>query len=377
MRVLAVFDPRDGGVPEHVRVLAAGLRERGVDVHAAGPADAAVRPALGDAGVPFHPLPIDWSLVAPRADVRTTAALVRLVRALRPDAVHAHGQKGGVLGRVAAAVAGVPALYSPHGLGYRYQALRPRRGRHARRRLVLGAERLLGRRTAMLVASSDDERSAAVADGLVPAARAVRVHHGVAPDAAAPADPRLLAFRGDGPLFGTVTALREQKGLPTLLDALQRLAAAGRPVRFAIVGTGPLEAMVDARLAGPLGATTVRLPFEGRVEPTLRALDAFVLPSYWEGFPIAILEAMALGLPVVATRVFGVPEAVEDGATGRLVEAYDAAALAAALRELAGDAAARRELGAAAAAVARERFAAGRMVDEHLALYERVATRSS
>src|SRR5204862_420021 len=81
-------------------------------------------------------------------------------------------------------------------------------------------------------------------------------------------------------------------------------------------------------LGGPLSDTTMLLPFEGRVEPSLKALDAFVLPSYFEGLPLAALEAMAAGLPVVATSVGGTPEAVVDGETGLLVDVKDAGALA-------------------------------------------------
>jgi glycosyltransferase involved in cell wall biosynthesis len=227
------------------------------------------------------------------------------------------------------------------------------------------------------VACAEDEREAAVRDGVVSAERVHVVLYGVDPDPEIPPDPRLVEFRGEGPLLGLVATLREQKGLPTLLDALDELAGAGAAPRFAIVGNGPLREEVERRVrSGPLAMSTLLLPFEGRVEAYLRALDVFVLPSYWEGMPIAVLEAMALGLPVVATAVDGTPEAVTEGVTGRLVPLRDSHALAAALVEMARDPAARARMGEAAREEARRRFRIPRMVEEMEDVYTRVVRRA-
>jgi glycosyltransferase involved in cell wall biosynthesis len=145
-------------------------------------------------------------------------------------------------------------------------------------------------------------------------------------------------------------------------------------VRFAIVGNGPFEPMVRTRAAGPeLAATTLALPFAGRVEPYLSALDAFVLPSYWEGMPIALLEAAAMGLPAVASAVNGTVEVVEEGRTGLLVPSHDSAALADAIARLATDGELRSRMGSAAREQGAGRFAARRMVDQTEAVYRRVA----
>jgi glycosyltransferase involved in cell wall biosynthesis len=373
LRILELFQPPDGGVPEHVNRLAAGLAARGQHVLVGGPADASVRPLIEAAGVPFAPLPMVGSVPAPREDGASLRAIAGLLRRHRPHVVHVHGQKAALLGRACAARARIPAVYSPHGFVYRSQDARPRRFAHARGRGALAAERLLGRRTALVTACSRDERRAAIEDGIVPPARAVVVHYGVEPDPTAAPDERLAAFRGGGPLLGIVATLREQKGLPVLLDALDELSRRDQPVRFAIVGNGPLEATVRERLRGPLGETTLLLPFQGRVEPYLRALDVFVLPSLWEGLPIAVLEAMAMGLPVIASAVHGTPEAVEEGVTGHLVPASAAGPLADRMLSLAGDAAARERMGRAAREVARARFGMERMVDEVLSAYRRVA----
>jgi len=361
-------------VAEHVWRLSEGLAARGHCVTVAGPADAVMRPAIEALDARFEPLPIVGSVPAVRSDARSLARLGGVLRSGRFDVVHAHAQKAGIVARVAARRDGVPSAYSPHSFVYRTQLLRPRRGMAARHRLNLWAEQALGRGTALITACSDDERGAAIDDGIVPGERAQTVLYGVEPDLGAAPDPRLADFRGEGPLLGMVAGLRDQKGLPTLLDALELLAAEGRAPRFAIVGSGPFRAEVEDRLrAGPLAATTLLAPFGGRVEPYLRVLDGFVLPSYWEGLPIAVLEAMAMGLPVVATAVNGTPEAVEHGATGFLVAPYDARALAEAIAATAADGELRRRFGEAGQAVARARFSLPRMVDELEGVYRRLS----
>jgi glycosyltransferase involved in cell wall biosynthesis len=272
-----------------------------------------------------------------------------------------------------AARAKVPAVYTPHGFVYRFQLARPRRGRRARRRLGLTVERRLGRLTAGLVAVSREERRAAERDGVIAPGRVSVIHPGAEPDPTVAPDPALTRFRGDGPLLGFVAGLRDQKGLPTLLDALELLAERGAPVRFAIVGNGPLGEEVEARAhSGPLAATTLYTGFGGRVEPYLKALDVFVLPSYWEGLPIAIIEAMRLGLPVVGTAGPGTPQAGVECETGYLVPPRDPGALAEALARIAADPEGRRRMGAAGRELGDARFSLDRMIAETVELYRRL-----
>lgn len=340
-----------------------------------GPAAATVRDRLEVGRVRFRPVPIVGDMVALRDDLATAAAVWRALRSERFDLVHAHGQKAGLVARACALAAGVPAVYTPHSFVYRTQTHRPRRFARLRYRLTLALERFLGRRSAAITGCADDERQTAVADRVAPANRVCVVTNGVAVDRDAGADPRLLAFRGEGPLCGLVAGLRDQKGLPTLLDALDLLASEGRAVRFAIVGNGPLRAEVEERVSRPsLAETTMLLPFEAPVERYLNALDVFVLPSYWEGMPIAILEAMSLGLPVVATAVNGTPEAVADGRTGLLVPPRDARRLADAICEIASDGERRTAMGNEGRATADARFTVPRMVDQMLDVYRAVAS---
>lgn len=376
IHVLEVFEPPDGGVAEHVRLLATGLVARGARVTVAGRPDAAPRAAIEQLGVDYIPVSLSGRLPDPISDLRAGRRLSRLIDSGRFDVVHAHGQKAGMLARLAARRHRVPSIYTPHSFVYRTQQQRPRRSGRLRFKIGLELERLLARGTAFIVAVADDERAVAVADGVAPADRFVVIYPGVAGPSGQAPDPGLAEFRGTGPLLGFVAGLRDQKGLPTLLDALEILAREGEPVRFAIVGNGPLHDLVAARVSSPpLAGSTLLAGFEGSPYSYLACLDAFVLPSLWEGLPMAVLEAMSAGVPVVASAVNGTPEAVEDGVTGYLVPPGDARALADRLRAIAADAPRRAELGEAARRVAESRFGADQMVERLISVYGTAAGR--
>ena len=236
-------------------------------------------------------------------------------------------------------------------------------------RLGLGVRRLMDRATASrvdaYVAVASAVASALISDG----AEVERVHtipNGIDIEAlrALAAEPVPQLPPGH-PLVVCAARLEEVKGVEYLVRAAADLPEAV----VAITGTGPLDSHLR-EVAVALGVAE-RVTFLGRVPlvaPVLAAADIVVLPSLSEGLPTVALEAMALARPVVATRVGGTPEAVEDGVTGLLVEPRDPAALAGAIRRLAADPEFARALGEAGAARAEERFTSARMVDGYAAL---------
>jgi len=171
--------------------------------------------------------------------------------------------------------------------------------------------------------------------------------------------------------------MAEVKDYPSLVRAFLLLVES-RPdlrdrLRLVILGDGPARAACLEQLAAAGAAALAWLPGERRDVPALmQSFDVFALPSLGEGISNTILEAMATGLPVVATRVGGNPELVEPGVTGTLVPAHDPPALADALAAYAGDAARRRTEGARARQRAEERFSIGAMVAGYLGVYDAV-----
>jgi glycosyltransferase involved in cell wall biosynthesis len=184
----------------------------------------------------------------------------------------------------------------------------------------------------------------------------------------------MVQLRGDGVLAAAVTVLRAQKSVQVLLDAVPAVLAQVADARIAVVGDGPEREALHAR-AAELGLNTeprfAFLPFEAPPARHLRAADVYVLPSSWEAFPIGVLEALACGVPQVATDVGGTREAVVPE-TGRTVPAHDPPALAQALVELLSDDELRASMSAASVARHGERFGLERMVRETSALYDDV-----
>ena len=185
-----------------------------------------------------------------------------------------------------------------------------------------------------------------------------------------------LGVDEDAPLAVTVGRLTEQKGHATLLDAVPAILAAVPRARFVWVGRGPLEAQLvraidDRDLAGAI----TLVPTWDDVPSLLAAGDVTVFASRFEGLPLVALEAMAVGRPVVGTRVIGLEEAVLDGITGRLVPPDDPSALAAALIELMTDPARVTTFGDAGRERQRSEFGAARMAAEVAAVYEEVFVR--
>jgi len=362
LRVLQVFEPPDGGVAEHVTALTTALVRRGHHAEVAGPALSAVRRAL-PAEVPYRPLPYGRSYRTPIRDAAALATLVALLRRERYDLVHAHSAKAGVLARLAARVAGVPCLYTPHAYPFMGEVSR------ARQAFATVVERALGRWTAQTICVCAAERDEALRRRIAPAERLKIVYNGVGPCPDVEPDPELARLEDGRVLVGAVSVLRRQKGIDVLLEAAPAILAGDERVHVVVVGDGPLTEThhAQARRLGLEEGVTF-LPFRPPGARALRALDVVVVPSRWEAFPIAVLEAMACATPVVATAVGGVPEALADGG-GRLVPSGDPTALAAAVLELCASEADRRAVGAAGRAAVERRFTLEGMVAATEAVY--------
>jgi glycosyltransferase involved in cell wall biosynthesis len=180
-----------------------------------------------------------------------------------------------------------------------------------------------------------------------------------------------LGFGPDEKILLTVARYSEQKDYPTLLDAVPTVLAREPQARFVWVGTGPLEkAISEAVQRKGLGRNVMLLGQRRDVPDLMVAADAFVLPSRFEGLPLVVLEAMAAGLPVVATRVCGTAGAVQHRVTGLLIEPAQSAAFASALIEVLTKPEWAAEMGARGRARAKQSFSADLMARETLALYD-------
>lgn len=305
------------------------------------------------------------------ADPRVLPRLLRLLRRERIGLVHAHGQDASILAAAARPLSRVPLVLTRHVLEEPAGDWR----RRLRARLALAA----ARRADAVVAVSQ-----AVADWLARAAARPRgvlrvIPNGVDLERFRPCVPgRAAALREelgvgpDDPLVLVPAVLREGKGHEVLLAALPQIRSRLPGVRVAFAGGGEREAELRAQ-ARLHGDAVLFLGPRHDIPDLLAACDLVVLPSRAEALPTALLEAAAAGRPVVATRVGGAVEVVEDGRTGLLVPPGDADALASAVAALLSDRDRSRALGEAARRRAEERFSLDLHVRRTLELWSEVA----
>jgi glycosyltransferase involved in cell wall biosynthesis len=377
VRVLHVLRPAAGGMKAHVLQLAAGLDAHGFECHIACPGEAdIVQPALA-AGVEVRPVPIVGPL-RPLRDLEAVLVLMDIVRQGRYDIVHAHGAKAGLVGRLGAMLGGCRARIMTVHNDVIGGSLGPRS-----RDAYAAVERWLARHTARVIAVSDALRSKAVSGLMLDPSLVVTVRNGldISPyDVLADPGPvrDRLGVPRDALVFGAVARFAPQKALDVLVEAAVPVLERFEHAWLVIAGDGPLLDAVQRQASVTPVADRILFPgYATDVPGLLPGFDVFVSSSSSEGMGIAIVEAMAARLPVVATAVGGVPEVVVDGETGSLVEAGDAGALADAMVRLGRDAALRIAYGDAGRARAVAEFGEAGMLARTAEIYREVLCSTS
>jgi glycosyltransferase involved in cell wall biosynthesis len=368
LRVLELLVSSDlGGGPAKVRDVIARLPRAEFSVTVGAPGGGPYVERFREAGADVV------EVAADRLSLRTLVQVRRVLSARGIQLVHSHGKGAGVYGRLAARWAGIPAIHTFHGI---HHAGYPPGLRGA----YLLLERLLARGTHTLIHVSESQAAEARRLGLWAAGRARLVVNGI--DAArvrALASERALPREALGipagaPVVGTVARFDPVKAIDLLLEALPRLAQRVPGAVLLLVGHGPEDGRLRARAAAL--RISRQVVFAGPIPDAARclpAMDLFVSASRSEGLPLGVLEAMACGLAVVATRVPGHSDAVEDGVTGCLVPSGDAGAMAEAASGLLLDEPRRRRMGELGRARVARLFSADRMAAEIATLY-RLAT---
>ncbi|MDP2871751.1 MAG: glycosyltransferase family 4 protein [Bacillota bacterium] len=405
MRILElVTSPDWGGAQAQVLAITTELLARGHQVHVAAGGGGELFLKAKATGAVTHQLRWLRPSVVPYADLLAVREIAALLDDISPAVLHTHSSKAGVLGRsaaafvavtrrsrrspvhasvripartpahaVARAAAPVPApaaappplvVHTCHGLAWG-----PGRRGGVPAAVFRTAERLTGRWCAGVICVSEDLRRSVADQRLYPRARLTAISNGVdlGEPGPGPFSPAAFAARrklglglpSPAPLLVLTGRMVPGKGHDVALAAVALLSRAGRAVSIAFAGDGPLRGRLEAASRGAREASA-QVSFLGHrqdVAAILRAADVFVLPSSAEGLPLAVLEAMAAGLPVVASRIAGMNEAVVHGETGLLFElSAGPAAVAGALEPLIAQPDLARRMGAAGRKRAETRF---------------------
>lgn len=333
---------------------------------------------LAAMGIPHVPVPGFTRSTNPLQDVRAFVQLVRLLRQVRPDILHTHNPKPGILGRIAGRLARVPLVVNTqHGL------YAQRTDRWQRRWPVYAAERIAAAFGHVELVQNPEDIDTLVQRLRVPARKVRLLGNGIDlhrfdPESVPAAErARLRAEWGiaDGEVVcGIVGRLVMEKGIAEICEAAHQLHIKASPVRFVIVGPrepDKADALDEGLIDRALVDGVVFAGLRTDMPECYAAMDLFLTASWREGFPRSAMEAAAMGLPTVASDIRGNRQVIDDDVTGTLVPVRDASAFAAAVHRLATEPETRQRMSAAARLRAADHFDQAQVIARTLEAYGR------
>ena len=349
-----------GGAQVHLLDLIRGFRQN-CEIEVAAGEDGFLLEEARQLRVRCHILPSLVQPMSPRKDLGALREIMSLIRRSDQDLIHAHTSKAGILGRLSGWVCSVPVVFTAHtwsfaeGTSWKWK--------------LIGApcERLAALPGGPIINVSEANRKLALRYRVTSPARLVTIHNGI-PDQAGDAQ----CERGEAPVILMVARFAAQKNQALLVEACAQLRL---QFRLQFAGTGPTLSEVERIVAeSGLADRTEFLGDRPDVSQLLRRASVFALASNWEGFPLSILEAMRAGLPVVASDVGGVREAVIDGENGFVLERADRSAWAQALESLLTDDSLRSRMGRVSRRLFVEHFTVEQMLRRTFNLYRQLVS---
>ncbi|HEY3320693.1 MAG TPA: glycosyltransferase family 4 protein [Planctomycetota bacterium] len=374
-----ICEATQGGVRKHLRDLLRvfSQAQEGFEVHA----------ILGDRGEPgfrdemeqlakagnvrYTLVPQLRRALRPWRDAAAYSQMKELLRSIKPDIVHTHSAKAGFLGRYAAHNLDIErVIHTAHVFPFQWAG-------GVTGRVYLGLERQVARFSETLICVGESQRADAVARKLTDPAKLVVVRNGIELPEQTAASQRAaaratLGLPESALAVGMVGRLAPQKGIGALVKAAANVLRERADAVFFVVGGGPLEGSVRRRMA-ELGVPESRFRLLGHREDADKlyaAFDVVALSSLYEGLPYVLLEAMARGVPVVATDVLGSRDVVVEGETGFLARVKDSEHIAECIIRLLGDANLREQMGRAGRERVAREFSFEAFVAGHRSIYQ-------
>ena len=322
--------------------------------------------------------------ISPINDLKSLYKIYRFIKKGRYDIVHTHSSKAGIIGRIAARMAGVKGIiHTPHGSIFDHDANIPSVSGAFLVKFLLLVEKAASHLTDRIVTLTDSEARGYVRLGMGNSQEFTTIHSGI--DLSRFTDVEIdvadkrreLGISADCTVITTVARLTSEKGHSYLIEAAKAVVAEfDGCLKFVFVGNGDLRRDLERKVCElHLDETILFLGLRDDIPEILAVSDLFVLSSLYEAQGRVIVEAMAAGLPVVATRVGGVPNVVVDGETGVLVPAADPQALASAIINVIGDRDKAKQMGQAGRMRVDPKFSVETMVEQIDMLYRELLGR--
>ncbi len=351
-----------GGAQIHVRDLSTHLNYLGYDVHVAVGVDGPLNDELESYGITIHRVPSLVREISLLNDIKAYREIESLVKKIKPDIVTTHSSKAGILGRLVCRQQNIPNVFTVHGWAFTEGVS------YIKRRLYITIEKISAKWADRIICVSDYDRNLAIYHRVASEAKLRTIHNGI------PLMKEINLGQSDmGNVIRIIMVARfsKPKDQAQLLNAISRLDCRDKCL-VQLVGDGE-ELDTVKRQARLMNLTNVEfLGTRTDVAELLSQASISVLTSNWEGFPLTILEAMRAGLPVVASDVGGVHEAVVDGKTGYLIPRGDVQSLATFLKILINDPELRAEMGRNARKRFEDNFTFEKMLRKTIAIYDEV-----
>lgn len=375
--IVHLIRPAQGGMQNHVFELVCGLKKKGYSLGVISPKNESLRAKLRLIDVGLHEMPISDKLSM--SDPLTVMRLARLLKHVKPDILHIHGNKTAVMGEIAASLAGISStVVTIHNFQSYRKLSWPNKS-------VAGfIDRRLTGRADKIIAVSESLKSSLVDEGRFKPAGIAVIHNGI--DSKKWSDKkaskselrRRLGFGAKDFLAACIGRLIDWKGHEVLIEAAAHSIKAMPNLKVLIAGDGPLHDHLSALIKERgLDANVILLGYVADIKPLLALSDLFVFPSKREPFGLAVLEAMATGLPVIAADAGGIPEIITNGLNGVLVPPGNIAALSAAIEDLAVDARKRRAFAAGGRTTVADKFSLKRVIDLTELIYRESQNKSA
>lgn len=366
MRIFYIITRGDviGGANVHLLDLASGMKELGHQVKVAAGGEGAFSNKVKNAGIDYISLKFMRRDIDFFNDIKSLWELGKIIKKNRPDVVHVHSSKAGILGRLVCKVLNVPVIFTVHGWAFTEGVA------HKKRILYIFVEKFMSFFSGHIITVSDYDRELALKNKVVSSSTMITIHNGVKDRSSS------KNYSNNKRRLIMVARFDYPKDQEFLLRSLALLKDDDWSLEF--VGDGPLLDSAK-QVAENLGLSDC-VTFSGTcddVPERLAAADIFLLISNWEALPLSVIEAMASSLPVIASNVGGIKELVEDQNSGLLVAKGDHTATAMAIRQLLHSPELREKMGKAGRKRYENGFTYQVMLQKTCALYSRVISRVS